>query len=108
MIAVISCDGTMLGLFTSQVDAWKEAKPVGAAMWRCAPNSAVCERIECEWSDNLYNYATYLVCPSHPQYASSISPSMPRVTEGIRPYALCQGAHFPTDSILYSITRLTH
>ena len=46
MIAVISRDGLMLGLFTSQVDAWKVAKPVGASMWRCAPNSDVCEKIE--------------------------------------------------------------
>ena len=46
MIAVISSDGLMLGLFTSQVDAWKVAKPVGASMWRCAPNSDVCEKIE--------------------------------------------------------------
>ena len=28
MIAVISCDGLMLGLFTSQVDAWQLAKPI--------------------------------------------------------------------------------
>ena len=46
MIAVISRDGFMLGLFTSQVDAWQVAKPVGASMWRCAPNSDVCEKIE--------------------------------------------------------------
>ena len=48
MIAVITCDGVMIGLYTSQVDAWKVAKPIlGASMWRCAPNSDVCERIEC-------------------------------------------------------------
>ena len=46
MIAVISCDGTMLGLYTSQVDAWKIAKPMKALMWRCVPNSDVCTRIE--------------------------------------------------------------
>ena len=45
MIAVISVDGAMLGLYTSQVDAWKVAKPVNALMWRCTPNSDVCERI---------------------------------------------------------------
>ncbi len=27
MIAVITVDGAMLGLYTSQVDAWKVAKP---------------------------------------------------------------------------------
>ena len=47
MIAVTSCDGLMLGLFTSQVDAWKVAKPVKALMWRCAPDSDVCEKIDC-------------------------------------------------------------
>ena len=46
MIAVISCEGLMLGLYTSQVDAWKVAKPVGATMWRCTPNSNVFERIK--------------------------------------------------------------
>jgi hypothetical protein len=46
MIAVISNEGTMLGLYTSQVDAWKIAKPIGASMWRCVPNSDICERIE--------------------------------------------------------------
>ena len=46
MIAVITIDGVMLGLYTSQVDAWKVAKPIiGASMWRCTPNSDVCERI---------------------------------------------------------------
>ena len=28
MIAVITCDGAMLGLYTSQVDAWKVAKHI--------------------------------------------------------------------------------
>ena len=46
MIAVVSNNGLLLGLFTSQVDAWKVAEPVGASMWRCTPNSASCERIE--------------------------------------------------------------
>ena len=46
MIAVISIDGAMLGLYTSQVDAWLVAKPVGASMWRCTPNSDACEKIE--------------------------------------------------------------
>ena len=47
MIAVITCDGAMLGLYTSQVDAWKVAKHIiGASMWRCAPNSDVCEVID--------------------------------------------------------------
>ena len=46
MIAVISCDGTMLGLYTSQVNAWKIAKPMKALMWRCVPNSDVCTKIE--------------------------------------------------------------
>ena len=46
MIAVISSDGVMLGLYTSQVDAWKAAKLAGASMWRCMPNSDVCERIQ--------------------------------------------------------------
>eukprot|EP01043_Picozoa_sp_COSAG02_P111797 COSAG02_NODE_47967_length_337_cov_0.869748_1_plen_44_part_01 len=44
MIAVISVDGVMLGLHTSQVDAWKIAKPTGASMWRCTPNSGACEK----------------------------------------------------------------
>ena len=47
MIAVITCDGAMLGLYTSQVDAWKVAKHIiGASMWRCVPNSDVCEVID--------------------------------------------------------------
>eukprot|EP01043_Picozoa_sp_COSAG02_P056786 COSAG02_NODE_6787_length_3361_cov_5.477928_4_plen_76_part_00 len=46
MIVVITPDGAMLGLFTSQVDAWKVAKPIGASMWSCTPNSGVCEKIE--------------------------------------------------------------
>ena len=47
MIAVITCDGAMLGLYTSQVDALKVAKHIiGASMWRCAPNSDVCEVID--------------------------------------------------------------
>ena len=46
-VAVITCDGAMLGLYTSQVDAWKVAKHIiGASMWRCAPNSDVCEVID--------------------------------------------------------------
>ena len=63
MIAVISCDGTMLGLFTSQVDAWKAAKPVGATMWRCAPNSDVCERLEYMRMAYLVKITSYIVCP---------------------------------------------
>ena len=43
----VFCDGTMLGLYTSQVDAWKVAKHIiGASMWRCTPNSDVCEVID--------------------------------------------------------------
>jgi hypothetical protein len=42
MIAVIAPDGTLLGLFTSQVDAHLVAKPAGATMWRCSPNSQEC------------------------------------------------------------------
>jgi hypothetical protein len=42
IIAVISPDGTLLGLFTSQVDAHLVAKPVGGTMWRCRPNSQEC------------------------------------------------------------------
>ena len=42
MIAVILPDGTLLGLFTSQVDAHLVAKPVGGTMWRCRPNSQEC------------------------------------------------------------------
>ena len=42
MIAVIAPDGTLLGLFTSQVDAHLVAKPVGGTMWRCRPNSQEC------------------------------------------------------------------
>ena len=46
VIAVITSDGVMLGLYTSQVDAWLVAKPRGASMWRCVPNSDLCEKIE--------------------------------------------------------------
>ena len=46
MIAVISIDGAMLGLYTSKVDAWLVAKPIGASMWRCTPNSDVCATVE--------------------------------------------------------------
>lgn len=42
IIAVIAPDGTLIGLFTSQVDAHLVAKPVGATMWRCRPNSQEC------------------------------------------------------------------
>ena len=47
MIAVIKYDGAMLELYTSQVDAWKVAKHIiAASMWRCTPNSDVCEVID--------------------------------------------------------------
>ena len=42
LIAVIAPDNTLLGLFTSQVDAHLVAKPAGATMWRCRPNSQEC------------------------------------------------------------------
>ena len=42
LIAVIAPDNTLLGLFTSQVDAHLVAKPVGGTMWRCSPNSQEC------------------------------------------------------------------
>jgi hypothetical protein len=42
LIAVIAPDGTLLGVFTSQVDAHLVAKPAGATMWRCRPNSQEC------------------------------------------------------------------
>ena len=42
LLAVIAPDGTLLGLFTSQVDAHLVAKPVGGTMWRCRPNSEEC------------------------------------------------------------------
>eukprot|EP01044_Picomonas_judraskeda_P024260 COSAG03_NODE_6628_length_1027_cov_2.389666_1_plen_39_part_10 len=38
LVAVITRDGHMVGLYTSQVDAWQVAKPIGAVMWRCSPN----------------------------------------------------------------------
>ena len=46
LIAVVTRDGRMVGLYTSQVDAWKAAKPLGAVMWRCAPNSDQCVAIQ--------------------------------------------------------------
>ena len=46
LVAVISRDGCMVGLYTSQVDAWKAAKPLGAVMWRSAPNSDHCVAIQ--------------------------------------------------------------
>ena len=46
LVAVITRDGRMVGLYTSQVDAWQVAKPIGAAMWRCAPNSGECVSIQ--------------------------------------------------------------
>ena len=72
MIAVITCDGAMLGLYTSQVDAWKVAKHIiGASMWRCAPNSDVCEVIVLGMKTRSVKSLDYLVCPiNHP-------PSMP-------------------------------
>ena len=36
----------MVGLYTSQVDAWQAAKPIGAVMWRCSPNSDQCVAIQ--------------------------------------------------------------
>ena len=62
MIAVITCDGAMLGLYTSQVDAWKVAKHIiGASMWRCTPNSDVCEIID--WKTHSVKLLDHLVCP---------------------------------------------
>ena len=46
LVAVITRDGRMVGLYTSQVDAWQAAKPIGAVMWRCAPNSDQCVAIQ--------------------------------------------------------------
>ena len=46
LVAVITRDGRMVGLYTSQVDAWQVAKPIGAVMWRCAPNSGECVSIQ--------------------------------------------------------------
>ena len=43
MIAVISTNGELLGLFTSGVDAHLVAKRTGAAMWECVPNSCDCK-----------------------------------------------------------------
>jgi hypothetical protein len=51
--------------------------------------------------------AFYLVCPSHPWHAPSISPSMPRVIDGIRPYALYQ-VHLECDNAIASIFGVTH
>ena len=45
LIAVIAPNGTLLGLFTSGVDAHLVAKPAGATMWRCSPNSQDCSVI---------------------------------------------------------------
>jgi hypothetical protein len=46
LVAVVTRDGRMVGLYTSQVDAWLDAKPLGAVMWRCAPNNDQCEAIQ--------------------------------------------------------------
>ena len=46
LVAVITRDGHMVGLYTSQVDAWQVAKPIGAVMWRCSPNSDQCVAIQ--------------------------------------------------------------
>ena len=46
LVAVITQDGRMVRLYTSQVDAWQVAKPIGAVMWRCAPNSGECVSIQ--------------------------------------------------------------
>jgi len=46
LVAVITRDGRMVGLYTSGVDAWQAAKPVVAVMWRCAPNSDQCVAIQ--------------------------------------------------------------
>ena len=46
LVAVVTWDGRMVGLYTSQVDAWQVAKPIGAAMWRCTPNSDQCVAIQ--------------------------------------------------------------
>ena len=46
LVAVITRDGRMVGLYTSQVDAWKSAKRIGAVMWRCTPNSDQCVAIQ--------------------------------------------------------------
>eukprot|EP01046_Picozoa_sp_COSAG06_P027038 COSAG06_NODE_2363_length_7003_cov_5.261008_4_plen_90_part_00 len=49
---VVTVDGegtsseTQIGVYTSQVDAWQVAKPIGAVMWRCAPNSGECVSIQ--------------------------------------------------------------
>ena len=46
LVAVVTRDGRMVGLYTSQVDAWQVAKPIGAVMWRCLPNSDQCVAIQ--------------------------------------------------------------
>ena len=46
LVAVITRDGRMVGLYTSQVDAWQAAKQIGAVMWRCSPNSDQCVAIQ--------------------------------------------------------------
>ena len=46
LVAVVTRDGRMVGLYTSQVDAWQAAKPIGAVMWRCSPNSDQCVAIQ--------------------------------------------------------------
>ena len=46
LVAVITRDGRMVGLYTSQVDAWQAAKLIGAVMWRCSPNSDQCVAIQ--------------------------------------------------------------
>ena len=46
LVAVITRDGRMVGLYTSQVDAWQAAKQIGAVMWRCSPNSDQCVSIQ--------------------------------------------------------------
>jgi hypothetical protein len=46
LVAVVTRDGRMVGLYTSQVDAWQAAKPLGAVMWRCSPNSDQCVAIQ--------------------------------------------------------------
>ena len=46
LTARADADGRMIGLYTSQVDAWQAAKPIGAVMWRCSPNSDRCVAIQ--------------------------------------------------------------
>ena len=85
LVAVITRDGHMVGLYTSQVDAWQVAKPIGAVMWRCSPNSDQCVAIQRAMTPERRGAPTRAAAASFATLATrriktGSVPALPRVT----------------------------